>query len=61
MFKRLKEIPRVFDRIRVGGGVSSTGRGIRNSDGSRVSLAQVQTTFGVDKAVALEILGRRSR
>lgn len=63
MIRRLKKMfdaPKILDRLKVLGGVTTAEKGIRMSDGSPVSVETIMTTFGVSREQAVEIARRPS-
>jgi hypothetical protein len=60
MLGAIKDAVRIEDEIKVTG-ASSTRRGIRMSDGSKVPVEQIMGAFGVSREQAEVISARRSR
>ena len=61
MIRKFFEAPRVQDSVHLVGGQQSEGRGIRNPDGSPVTVEQIMASFDVDEDAARKIAARRSR
>ncbi len=59
--KFFKDIVRLKDTLKVSGGVSSTGRGIRMPDGSPVPVETIMREFGVSQEEAEKISKRNAR